>query len=349
MADKRYRVAQWGTGFSGRIALRAIIEHPNFDLVGVKVYSDKKAGLDAGDLCDLGPTGVIATTKVEDIIAARPDAVVYMPARYDLDDVCRLLESGVNISTLLENFHDPDSLEAEVRQRIEAACRRGGASIYSAGPSPGFITESIPLVLTTMERRLDLLKIEEFADMSDRGDSPEMFALLGFGTKPTPEFISRLEQITALHFGASLRQLAIALGLPLDEVVSKATAATATKPLHTAAGNFETGTIAAWRFEISGKRAGKTLIQMIPTWWLTTDLEPALSSPFPIQGWRVTVEGDVPLEVSLRFNWSTEEDRANSANGNVNRPVNAVPDVCEAPPGILSTFTMPQMIPTLLG
>ena len=349
MTDKRYRVAQWGTGFSGMVSLRALIEHPNFDLVGVKVYSDKKAGRDAGELCGLGPTGVIATQDIEEIIAAKPDCVVYMPARYDLDDVCRLLESGVNISTLLENFHDPDSLDPEVRQRIEVACERGGASIYSAGPSPGFITESIPLVLTTMERRLDRLTIEEFADMSDRGDSPEMFALLGFGGEPAAKLVSGLEQITALHFGASLRQLANALGLPLDDVTSKATAATARTPVDIAGRTFKAGTVAAWRFEISGIRAGKTLLQMIPTWWITTDLEPPLNTPFPVQGWRVTVAGDVPMQVSLHFTWPTEEERANSANGNVNRPVNAVPEVCEAPPGILSTFKMPQMIPKLLG
>ena len=51
----RYRVAQWGTGHSGMAALRALIQHPDFDLVGVKVYSENKAGRDAGELCDLGP------------------------------------------------------------------------------------------------------------------------------------------------------------------------------------------------------------------------------------------------------------------------------------------------------
>ena len=30
MSEKRYRVAQWGTGFSGMVALRAVIEHPEF-------------------------------------------------------------------------------------------------------------------------------------------------------------------------------------------------------------------------------------------------------------------------------------------------------------------------------
>ena len=36
-----------------------------------------------------------------------------------------------------------------------------------------------------------------------------------------------------------------------------------------------------------------------------------------------------------------------SGYGNANRPVNAVPYVCEAPPGILSTFKMPHIIPKL--
>ena len=67
---KRYRVAQWGTGAKGKVSLRAIIEHPNLDLVGVKVYAEQKAGRDAGDLCGLGSTGVIATKNIEDIIRA---------------------------------------------------------------------------------------------------------------------------------------------------------------------------------------------------------------------------------------------------------------------------------------
>jgi hypothetical protein len=33
MTDKRYRVAHWGTGHSGMPALRALIEHPTFELV----------------------------------------------------------------------------------------------------------------------------------------------------------------------------------------------------------------------------------------------------------------------------------------------------------------------------
>jgi len=347
MKGNRYRVAQWGTGHSGMPALRALIEHPTFDLVGVYVYSDRKAGRDAGDLCGTRPTGILATRSIEDIIAAKPDCVVYMPSTYDLDDVCRLLESGVNISTLLEHFHDPESLDPEVRQRIEAACERGGTSIYSSGPSPGFITESLPMVLTSLERRLDCLTINEFADMSER-NSPEMYALLGFGGDPAAVNVDGVGQGAGLAYGSSLRRLAKALSLSIDEIAVTARVAKAKSPVKTAVGSFEAGTLAAWRIEIRGMRAGKPLMQMIPTWYITNDLEPAWNIPFPGQGWHVVVEGDLPLDVSIRFAWPTPEQGARQGYGNANRPINAVPNVCEAPPGILSTFELPQIVSKLL-
>jgi 2,4-diaminopentanoate dehydrogenase len=198
--SERHRVVQWGTGHSGMAALRALIAHPGFDLVGVYVYSDEKAGRDAGELCGTGPTGITATRNIEDIVAAKPDCVVYMPATYDVDDLCRLLESGANISTLLEHFHDPDSLDPDVRRRLEAACRRGATSLCSTGPSPGFITETLPVVLTSLERRLDRLTIHEYADMSNR-NSPEMLSML-FGGEPRVVDTARIAQSAGSAYGA---------------------------------------------------------------------------------------------------------------------------------------------------
>jgi hypothetical protein len=344
---KRYRVAQWGTGHSGMPALRALIEHPTFELVGVRVYSDQKAGNDAGELCGMAPTGVIATTSIDDIIAARPDCVVYMPVGPDFDDIYRLLESGINISTLLEHFHDPLTLEPDVRRRIEQACERGKASLYSSGPSPGFVTESLPLVLTSIERRLDCYRIEEFADMSGR-DSPEMVAILGFGSDPGVVDVNGIGQGAGVAYGSSLRRLATALGLEFDDVTVTAEVATATKPVETRVGTIDAGTVAAWRIEISGMRAGKPLMQFVPTWYLTTDLESAWHIPFPGQGWHVVVDADLPLDVSIRFAWPTPEAGDRAGYGNRNRPINAVPNVCEAPPGILSTFELPPIVSKLL-
>jgi 4-hydroxy-tetrahydrodipicolinate reductase len=50
-------------------------------------------------------------------------------------------------------------MDPAVRERVEAACVRGGTSIHSTGVSPGFISEAVPIVLTSLQRRLDRLRI----------------------------------------------------------------------------------------------------------------------------------------------------------------------------------------------
>src|SRR3954462_15445617 len=119
-----YRVAQWCTGNIGTRSLRAVIEHPELELVGVYVHSPEKAGRDAGDLCSVAPTGVAATNAIADVIAARPDCVLYMPQRCDFDEVCRLLESGASIVTTRGEFHHPPSLDPEVRGPHRRGMRR---------------------------------------------------------------------------------------------------------------------------------------------------------------------------------------------------------------------------------
>jgi len=71
------RVIQWATGAVGRHALAAITAHPDLELVGARVYSEDKAGRDVGELCGLGPTGVIATSSTDEVLALPADCVLY--------------------------------------------------------------------------------------------------------------------------------------------------------------------------------------------------------------------------------------------------------------------------------
>src|SRR5436190_16517429 len=244
MSAKTYRVVQWATGNIGTKSLRAVIEHPNLELVGLYVHSPDKAGKDAGELSGAGITGVIATSSIDDLLALDADCVLYMQQGCDIDDVCRNLESGANIVTTRGEFHRPASMDPAVRQRVEDACARGGTSIHSTGSSPGFISEALPLVLLSMERRVDRVQIDEFADMSSR-NSPEMlFHLMGFGADPG-KFNPRRFDHAADSFGPSLSALADAIGLPIDAVEPGGEIAVATHDVEIAAGTVRAGTVAA--------------------------------------------------------------------------------------------------------
>jgi 2,4-diaminopentanoate dehydrogenase len=338
-------VVQWATGNIGLQAMRAVIGHPDLDLVGVYVYSDAKAGRDAGDLCGVAPTGVIATRDLESILALQPDCVLYMADRADVDVLCRLLESGANVVTTRSEFHRPAGLDPEVRERIDRACRNGGASLHSTGSSPGFITEAVPLVLTSVQRQLDHLTIEEFADMSSR-NSPEMiFDLMGFGRDPSTFDPRGVELHGGAAFGGSLGVVADALGLPLDEVVASGEVAVARHTVEIAAGRIEAGTIGAQRMHVIGMRKARPLLRFSANWYLTTDVEP--SWDLRETGWHLLVEGDVPLDIDIRFPVPPDEWAATSPGVTAHRPVNAIPYVCAAEPGIRTTVELPQIVARL--
>ncbi|MGH8995031.1 MAG: NAD(P)H-dependent amine dehydrogenase family protein [Acidimicrobiales bacterium] len=344
MSGGPYRVVQWATGNVGSRAMRAVIEHPDLELVGVCVFSDAKAGRDAGDLCGLDPTGVIATRNIDEILALEPDCVLYMADRADIDVLCRLLGSGINVVSTRSEFHRPATLSSEIRARLESACVEGGSSLHSTGSSPGFITEALPVALLSLQRRLDQLTIEEFADMSSR-NSPEMiFDLMGFGRDPAAFDPRGVEAHGGAAFAGSLGVVADALSLPLDDVVAKGQVAVASTSVDIAAGRIEAGTIAAQRMEVVGMHAGRPLLTFRANWYLTTDVDPAWD--LRDTGWHVLVEGDAPLDVDIRFPVLPEEWAATSPGLTAHRPVNAVRYVCEAKPGILTSVDLPQIVPT---
>ena len=339
-----YTVVQWATGNIGARSLRGVITHPDLSLVGLYVYSPDKVGTDAGALAGLGPTGVVATADVDEIVGLGADCVLYMPRALDVDDVCRLLESGSNVVTTRGEFHHPGSMDAETRERIEAACRTGGTSIHSTGSSPGFITEAVPLVLASIQRQLTGLVIKEFADLSLRNSPELLFDLMGYGADPAAFDPGRWAH-GAASFGPSLRLLAESLGLPLDSVEASGEVAVARRTTEIAAGRLEAGTVAAQRMTVTGVRGGRPLLTFAANWYCTTDLEPDWD--LGATGWRLTVDGDAPLRVDMRFDFPLEEMAAHTPGYTANRAVNLVALVCRAAPGIRTSVELPQVIATL--
>jgi hypothetical protein len=343
-STRPFRVVQWATGNIGTRSLKAVIEHGNMTLAGLYVYSDSKVGHDAGEICGLGPVGVKATRNIDDIVALKADCVLYMPQACNVDEVCRLLASGANVVTTRGEFHNPARMNPELRQRVEAACQAGGTSIHSTGSSPGFITEAVPLVLTSLQRRLDSLKINEYADLSQR-DSPDMlFNVMGFGRPPPKSDEGRLYYLRQ-SFGPSLELVANALSIPVDSVEATGGTATVRQTTRIAAGVLEAGTMAAQRTTVAVMSGGRAVLSFTATWYCSADLNE--SWDLRPTGWHIDVMGDTPLDVDLRMPVPLERMAAVSPGYTAHRAVNAVPAVCAATPGIRTSIELPQIIADL--
>ena len=62
-------------------------------------------------------------------------------------------------------------------------------------------------------------------------------------------------------------------------------------------------------------------------------------------GWRVRVRGDAPFDVEISFPVPLDDLGSFTPALTANRPVNAIPYVCAAAPGILATTDLPPITP----
>jgi 4-hydroxy-tetrahydrodipicolinate reductase len=267
-----------------------------------------------------------------------------MPRIVDVDDVVALAEAGTNIvTTCVELLDDGRMLAPDDRVRIADACTRGGASIYATGSSPGFISDVLPYALLVLARRVDSFFIEEYANMSRR-DSPHMiFEQIGFG-KPMPaveEVAGTGPRERRIEIVPHLAAVADAARLTVDEWVSVNEVAAARADTSVLAGEIEAGTVGAVRRVVAGRRDGSDVVRITYCWYLTPELDPAWDvGP---TGWRVRVRGDAPLDVDLPFPIPLDDLADFTPAYTANPAVNAVPFVCAARPGFLSTHDLPPI------
>ncbi len=174
-----YRVMQWATGKVGRRALAAIIDHPELELVGVYVHSPDKVGVDAGQLAGTADTGVCATNDLAVLLAERPHCVSFMAAQLDVDIVETFLRSGANVVTTSNGYLTGTNFGRGLRERLDSAARKGGATFMGTGFDPGF-ANLLAGVLTGACRRVHSVKLVETLDCAGYPD-PDVWRSLGFG------------------------------------------------------------------------------------------------------------------------------------------------------------------------
>ena len=350
-----YKVVLWGPGHIGESALRAVIRHPGLELVAVVVHSEAKEGRDAGDLCGLPPTGVIATRNIDAALAVDADAVAYFASgdfrMLDaVDDIARCLRSGRNVvTTSLVLLTYPPTTDPEMAATLDEACRAGGTSLFTSGIDPGWVNDVLPLTLSGMSERVDRVHMQEIMDYSSI-DQPEiMFDLMGFGRPLDPPSLLALPGSLAVAWGPVVQLLAAGLGLHLDEVTDSIEHWLAPERYQVASGPIEAGTVAAMRFRVEGRSAGEARITIEHVTRMGHDAAPDWPRhPSPHGGYRIMLDGMPSFTLDLEIHHDGDHVTGSSA-ATVMRELNAIPAVVAAPPGLLSTLDPPMVVGPIAG
>lgn len=344
------RVILCGTGTSGVLALGAILDDPNMELVGLLVTHPDKVGRDAGELAGRPAIGVKATADVGALIATQADCVCYMLLTPDLEHITGFLASGKNLATTAGLMH-PRLLGAQVEQRIEAACQAGNSSLYVSGINPGWVDETLPLAMAQLSRVIDSVTIQEYANCG-RYPAPNILSVMGFGK--TPEQIAQEaaaggDNLAMMRsfFRQSVAALAADLGREVDEVTETRDFTLAQRAYDIAAGHIAVGTVAGQRWRWCGMIDGRERVVQETYWFTAFDLGPG----YPRQGdlqddtlWRVTIEGEPSMrctfEPRVSFVESGSAGDNPSALATAMAAVNALPALPAARCGVVTPMDL---------
>lgn len=352
MSPTPLRVAVISTGWISSVAIRAIARRPHLDLVGVWVHSADKVGRDAGEIVGIGSTGVTTTGDLEDIIALKPDCVLYGAASAEMDaaavrDYVRLLNGGLNVvTTNTPGMMFPDRWIPELAGQVREAALAAGVTIYTSGIEPGFAGDQFAVLLTTLSNRIRTIRAQEIFDYSAYPNRDLMVTAMGFGQPLDFTPLLQLEGAQQFAWGPPIGYVARALGVELDSIDEKYERVLTPRDLHVACGTIPAGTVGAVRAETSGLIGGHPVITIEHINRMAPDLAPEWATA-PNGTYRLIIEGSPHMQCDLRLG---TEDTAESANANAMeatamRVVNAIPYVVEAAPGIVTSLDLPITAP----
>jgi len=353
------RVVVWSTGGIGSLSIVAVDERPDLELVGVWVHSEEKVGRDAGELANGVPIGIEATGDVDALIRLQPDCVIYGasgPARDAgaVPDYERLLAAGINVvTTTSTTLVNPLAYVPGHRERLEAAARAGGASIYASGIEPGFLCDHLPVIFSTASRSVSKVHCYEIALYDDYGVKEIMIDALGFGQPLDFEPWIALPGAIAGEFEGQIRYIADGLGVEVSEVRETYDRRLTEEPIDTAFGTVRPGTCGAIRFQAIGVVAGREAIVIDHITRLARHVGPDWPLGEADLSYNITLEGkpnfdvwvtptlDDPAEAGI----PTMGSGAGAMLATAMRVVNAVPYVVDAEPGLLRSLEMPITVP----
>ncbi len=342
------KVVTWGTGNVGKRALRAVINHPELELVGHIVSSSAKAGQDAARLAGLDTdVGIIASNDIEAVLALKPDCVCYTAHSETrlmeaAEDQARCLSAGINVvSSSLFMLQEPDNDAVSfLSDPIVKACEQGKATCFNNGIDPGFANDTMPLVFTGLSENWSHIRMQEIINYATYEQEETIREVMGFGYPVDHDCMLFQEGMLSLGWGGSVRSVAKALNVELSRVYEVHERLPLEETIENAMGRFEKGTTGAMRFEVRGEIDGREAIVLEHVTRLTDDIAPDWPQG---KGYCITIEGEPKMTIKMEMEDANGDHAVAGVIQTATAIVNAIPAVVGHQPGMVSAYQLPKI------
>jgi hypothetical protein len=325
---KTIRVVHSGLGPIGCETVRTLLEKKDVRIVGAVDIDPGKIGRDLGEI--LGAGRKLGTIVSEDAAAvfrkSRPHVLTHTTTSsfQDVYDQLALAAgSGVHVVSSTEELVYPQLRNPALAGKLDRIARRNGAAIFGTGVNPGFVMDTLALVLTGVSRRIRKIGITRRVDASTR--RMPLQRKVGAGMKPA-EFRQLIRQGKLGHIGLleSMYLVALGVGWTLDRHTEKIEPVVAESLQETDYFTVRPGYVAGIAHTASGFCGGRRVIDL--------ELHMYIGAPDPVDS--IEIDGDPPLTFTVAG--GVPGDLATVA-----AVVNAIPRVLEAQPGLKTMLDLP--------
>lgn len=210
-----------GWGPLGRMVGRAIEAREETQLVGVVDTDPNLAGGPAYAGAESAGRELIVAESLEKALAAGPADVAVLTTTSSLTSVAPQIEhivsAGLPVVSSCEELSFPWRNAPELAARLDRQAREAGVAVVGAGINPGFLMDLWPLVLTSVCRRVDSIRVERIQDAAHRRKPFQVKIGAGLSLEG---FEARRRSGTLRHVGLaeSIHHVAHGLGWRLDDI-----------------------------------------------------------------------------------------------------------------------------------
>jgi 4-hydroxy-tetrahydrodipicolinate reductase len=259
------KVVQIGLGPIGSAISRLLLQKPGWEIVGAVDIDPAKQGRDLGEVAGLvRRLGVVVRGQLLDVCTPDVD-VAFLTTVSTFPEVLPTLESliqaGIDVVASTEELFFPYYRYPDQAQMLDALAKQHGVSILGTGINPGFIMDTLVLILTGVCQQVT--RIAATRVMNASGHRPSLHKRLGIGLSPEAFAAEAAHhRVGLIGVVDSVAFLAHVLQWRMDDVRERFVPVIAEKPLPPTRPQVTPGQVCGIRHIVKGIAQGKEAISL---------------------------------------------------------------------------------------
>ncbi len=334
MKNEKIKVIIWGIGSMGSGIAEMILKKKGVEIVGV-IGRKSHVGENLYDVLDMGENDMkplvisneaekILKENVADVVLIATDS--YVKHSYEKISMC--LENGLNVISTAEEMAFPWQEEKELAGKLDLIAKENGVTVLGTGINPGFVLDTLILVLTGACGNVEHIKAARINDLSPFGPAVMNEQGVGITKSEFMEGIQNGKIAGHVGFPESIGMLARGLGWNVEKIEQTREPIIAKMERKTQHVKVESGDVAGCRQCGYGYVDGNIKIEMEHPQQVKPELESIDTGDF------IRIKGEPDISMSIK-------PEIPGGIGTIAMCVNMIPHVINARSGVKTMLDLP--------